>query len=147
MSDKPRTIYVAEPPPRYRVMPPVVVDSSMLCAVLFDEPEREEALLQLMHRQLLAPTLLSHEIANVALNKLRRGMPVEDVQAGVDDYCAQPVELRETDTQGQWALARKYGLTAYDAAYLWLAADLKVPLATFDRKLAEAARHHLRTLE
>ena len=40
-----------------------------------------------------------------------------------------------------------YGLSAYDAAYLWLAAQLKAPLATFNRKLGEAAQAHLGALE
>lgn len=34
-------------------------------------------------------------------------------------------------------------LTAYDAAYLWLPAELEVPLATFDDQLTQAARKHL----
>ena len=41
-----------------------------------------------------------------------------------------------TDLQGagtSWRCATD--LSAYDAAYLWLAAELKAPLATFDRKL------------
>ena len=38
-------------------------------------------------------------------------------------------------------------LSAYDAAYLWLAAELKAPLATFDAKLGKAAQRHLGQLE
>jgi len=41
-------------------------------------------------------------------------------------------------------LAERYSLTACDAAYLWLAAELEVPLATFDDQLAEAATKYLR---
>ncbi len=40
----------------------------------------------------------------------------------------------------------RYQLSAYDAAYLWLAAELKAPLATFDAKLAAAAQAHLGAL-
>ena len=36
------------------------------------------------------------------------------------------------------ALAGQYGLSCYDAAYLWLALAHRVPLVTFDRKLAAA---------
>ena len=42
--------------------------------------------------------------------------------------------------------AARYELSAYDAAYLWLAAELRAPLATFDRRLAEATQAHLGTL-
>jgi predicted nucleic acid-binding protein len=38
----------------------------------------------------------------------------------------------------QWA--RQYDLTVYDASYLSLAIEEELPLATFDRKLQEAAR-------
>jgi predicted nucleic acid-binding protein len=40
----------------------------------------------------------------------------------------------------------RYKLSGYDAAYLWLAAELKAPLATFDKKLAAAAQAHLSSL-
>jgi predicted nucleic acid-binding protein len=36
--------------------------------------------------------------------------------------------------------AARYELSASDAAYLWLAAELQAPLATFDQKLAAAAQ-------
>ena len=58
----------------------------------------------------------------------------------------------DTETTGRaWnvtaALARHHQLSAYDAAYLWLAADLKCPLATFDERLADAAQAHLSGLD
>ena len=56
-------------------------------------------------------------------------------------------QLTEIDPQAQFAIAQHYGLSAYDAACLWLAAELKVPLATFDRKLAAAAAKHLASLD
>lgn len=139
-----RRLYVAEPAPRYRARLPMVVDSSMVCAVLFDEAEREQAGQQLAGKQLFAPDLLSHEVVNVALNKARRGMPSQAVDQALADFVAQAIELVEVSAQAQFALAQHYKLTANDAAYLWLAAELKAPLATFDRKLATAAARHLR---
>jgi predicted nucleic acid-binding protein len=37
-------------------------------------------------------------------------------------------------------LAERGRLTAYDAAYLWLARSLRAPLVTFDEALARASR-------
>ena len=37
-------------------------------------------------------------------------------------------------------LAQKHALTFYDASYLQLAIDLKLPLATYDQQLIEAAK-------
>jgi predicted nucleic acid-binding protein len=142
-----RRIYVAEPPPQYLSRLPIVVDCSMICAVLFDEPERADAEERLARRHLLAPCLLDHEVVNVALKKGRRGMPVAALERALFDYGAQDIEFVSTVVPAQHALAERYGLSAYDAAYLWLAAERKVPLATFDRKLGEAAQRHLGALE
>ena len=44
-----------------------------------------------------------------------------------------------TDDESLLALARRHGLTAYDAAYLELAQRRGLPLATFDKDLLRAA--------
>jgi len=136
-------LHVAEPPAAYRVLPPLVVDSSVLVAALFREPALEEQARGAMRRcKLHAPLLLEYEIANVALKKASMADEVE-VLAALDGLDALEVTLHRVDVKGSFQLARRYALTAYDAAYLWLTGELKAPLATFDRKLANAARQHL----
>jgi predicted nucleic acid-binding protein len=56
------------------------------------------------------------------------------------------IKLHAVKPQEVLALAIRYQLSAYDASYLWLAAELKCPLATFDEKLATAAQAHLSSL-
>lgn len=141
-----RELLVAELPARYLVQPPLVVDSSVLCALLFDEPERGDALARLAGHHLYAPQLLDHEVLSVALKKLRHGMAADAVEQALASHLAQELTLVPPDLAAQFALARQYQLTAYDAAYLWLAAALPAPLATFDKKLADAARLHLQSL-
>lgn len=147
MSTATRPIFVAEPAARYLARLPVVVDSSLICAVLFDEPERGEAQRQLDGRQLLAPRLLDYEVVNVAVQKQRRGLPAAAAERALADYLAQHIELVNTELEAQFALAHRYDVSAYDAAYLWLAGELKAPLATFDRKLGAAAARYLGGLE
>ncbi len=65
----------------------------------------------------------------------------------LEDYAHYQIELRQTHVTQQFELALRYKLSAYDAAYLWLAAELKAPLATFDEKLGRAAQLHLASLE
>ena len=119
----------------------------MLCAVLFDEPERDVALQLLSYRQLLAPRLLDHEVLNVAVIKVRRGTAPEQAHIAAADYAELPITLFDPPLAEQLTLALRYRLTAYDAAYLWLAADRRAPLLTFDKKLGEAAQTHLKSLE
>ena len=139
-------LLVAEPPAIFNARPPMVVDCSVLSAVLFDEPTRDEAVDRLRGRSLHVPDLIDYEIVSVALKKLQQGWPPESVALGLDDYLNQALELHPVDLRGQFGLARQYGLSAYDAAYLWLAAELKAPLITYDRKLAKAATAHFQTL-
>jgi predicted nucleic acid-binding protein len=146
MSAPVSAIYVAEPPAAFNLRPPLVVDCSALSAVLFDEPERDEALARLIGRSLHAPNLLDHEIASVAVKKRRRDLPADALAQALADYAAHDIALHPVDLVAQCELATRYELSAYDAAYLWLAAALKAPLATFDRRLAEAAQAHLGTL-
>jgi predicted nucleic acid-binding protein len=146
MSASTPAIYVAEPPAPFMTRPPMVVDCSALSAVLFDEPARDEALARLVGRSLHAPNLLDHEIVGVALEKRRQNEPPEAIVQVLRDYAASDIELHPVDSIAQYELAARYELTAYQGAYLWLAAELKAPLATFDRRLAEAAKTHLGTL-
>ena len=50
---------------------------------------------------------------------------------------------RVANSGGQWLLARRENLSAYDAAYLQLAIELNAPLATFDRTLGQVAERVL----
>ena len=146
MSTAAPAFYVAEPPAAFSVRPPIVVDCSALSAILFDEPARDEAVARLTGRSLHAPNLLEHEIVSVALKKRRKDWPADALAQALRDYAAQDIELHPVDLIAQYELATRYELSAYEAAYLWLAAELRAPLATFDRRLAEATQAHLGTL-
>jgi predicted nucleic acid-binding protein len=146
-ADDDAVLIVAEPPPALRVLAPLVVDASVVNALLFDEPERDEARKRMAGRQLYAPQLLDYEVANVALQKMRRGLNADAAATALRLYEGTDIRLLHVDGTALVELAERYRLTAYDAAYLWVAAELKSPLATFDRRLGEAARQHLSTLE
>ena len=146
MSASASALFVAEPPPPFGARPPMVVDCSALSAILFDEPARDEALARLIGRGLHAPNLLDHQIVSIALEKRRSDEPAEAIAQALRDYGTFDIDLHPVDLVAQYELAARYALTAYNAAYLWLAAELKAPLATFDRRLAEAAQAHLGSL-
>ena len=138
-------LHVAEPPAHYRLRPPLVVDCSVVAGTVFSEPWQADADAQLTGRDLHAPYLLQCEIASVALKKARAGL-AELAADGIQSAADMAIELHGIEEGAVVALAQRYQLTAYDAAYLWLAADLRCPLATFDGKLAAAAQAHLARL-
>ena len=142
-----RTLIIAEPPAAYRARVPLVVDASVLCAILFAEATREQALQWMRSRTLYAPQIVDYEITNVALNKLRRGLAtIESAGGALAAFSELDLKRLPAATDGVFKLATQWRLTAYDAAYLWLAAELKAPLATFDTRLGEAATAHLANL-
>lgn len=136
-------LHVAEPAAAFLTRPPIVVDCSVLSAVLFQEETRGDALRIMAGKALHAPFLLGSEIASVALKKSRGGWPEPRVRDALALYAQQEIEFHHPEVQTQYALAVRHGLSAYEAAYLWIADLLRAPLATFDAKLAKAAREHL----
>jgi predicted nucleic acid-binding protein len=136
--DSPARLFLAEPSGRYTRYPPLVVDCSVVAAVLFDEPEREAAALAMAGKELFAPNLLYHELISVALKKAKAGLR-DIARQGLADLADLRLTRCPANSIAQYELARKYKLTAYDAAYVQLAVELGAPLATFDRMLGLAA--------
>jgi predicted nucleic acid-binding protein len=141
----PRPFYVAEPPAQYPARPPVVVDCSALAGIIFEEPWQAEAGEKIRGRSMNAPFLLEIELSSVAIKKHKQGYGAL-VDKGLERFKALNVSLHQIELKEVLALALQYKLSAYDASYLWLAANLKAPLATFDEKLATAAQVHLASL-
>lgn len=93
-----------------------------------------------------APELWLWECSNLIANAVRqRRMTADDglLTWSVLDAVRTRVELatfEPAQTRACLALAFDVGLSIHDAAYLWLAKSLKLPLLTHDEQLAAAAR-------
>ena len=104
------------------------------------EPRAEEARKLMAGNKLYAPPLVWHELTNVALVKVRRHAPDRaGILAGLALALAVDIRQVQADPLEVVDLAEKTGLSAYDAAYLWVARETGSALATFDHKLALAA--------
>jgi predicted nucleic acid-binding protein len=145
MSVDAQVLYLAEPPMQYRVRPPVVIDCSVFAAFLFREEGATEALARMQGKSLHAPFLLEVEMASVALKKHQKGFS-ELAKAGIMQFETSDILFHALSPSSTLDLAIRYQLTAYDAAYLWLATQLKCPLLTFDERLGKAAQGHLALL-
>lgn len=141
-ADPSSELIIAEPAGAYAKRPPLVGDCSVLAAVLFDEPERERASQALAGMEIFAPFLLDHELASVAVRKTREGLE-EVVRQGLADFAELEITRRAVDVRAQWRVALEHDLSAYDAAYLQLAVELRAPLVTFDQRLGRAAKRLL----
>ena len=135
-------LIVADCQNTYRALPPIVVDCSVLAALLFDEPERESAGRVLSGKSLLAPWLIDHEMISVALKKAAAGQ-ANIAEHGLRSLAQLRITRHSTNTHAQWSLAKQQNLTSYDAAYLQLAIELNAPLVTYDKQLGNVARRIL----
>lgn len=93
----------------------------------------------------LVPGLWPHEMANgLLMAQKRKRYTTAQRMSFVEALLRLPIEVEQftarTVLDGQASLAERYGLTAYDAAYLDLALRRGVPLATQDKAMKAAAR-------
>jgi predicted nucleic acid-binding protein len=124
-----------------------VLDNSVAVAWCFED-EQTPALLALLQRVTesgaFAPTLWPLEAANALLVAERRGRLERDRRRRLCGFLrALPIALDSETAMQAWTttagLAERFGLSAYDAAYLELAERLNLPLASLDGDLRRAA--------
>jgi predicted nucleic acid-binding protein len=131
-------------------IPAVVLDASVAAAWLLpDEACEASRGVYVRARRgslvLHAPELWLWECGNIIASGVkRRRLSAEDALLtwSVLDAIRVRVELASpapAQVRAALVLALDHGLSLYDAAYLWLAASLRLPLLTTDRGLARAA--------
>jgi len=90
----------------------------------------------------VAPQLWAYEIRNSLLMAVRRGrISKTDGEEFIRSLSAFDVQLSAPASYDVlFSLAHRYGLTVYDAAYLSVALEKGLPLATLGKQLVKAAR-------
>jgi predicted nucleic acid-binding protein len=126
----------------------LVLDASMAITWLFDDERTDAAdavLARISREGAIVPSLFRLEVGNMLRNAERRGRCDEIYVANSLNRLGRLAIAvdRETDSHA-WAatmaLARRYDLTLYDAAYLELALRVGGQFATCDSALIGAAR-------
>ncbi len=124
---------------------PIVLDVSVVVAWCLQDEESEaadRALDRLARDEAVVPALWWFELRNALVVNQRRGRLAEtDSVAFLREMDRLPIRLEERPGSSDLvlALARRHGLTVYDASYLEAGLRHGVPVATLDRKLAAAA--------
>lgn len=118
----------------------VVIDTSVLIAVVAGESERTALIEATEGEELIAPASVHWEIGNAcsAMLKLRRASWT-DVESILAAYARIPIRFLDVDLVASLALADRLNLYAYDAYLLACAQTRRAPLLTLDRTLRIAA--------
>ena len=123
-----------------------VLDASVALALSLEEPRAAAAArliaLQAVGRaRLVAPPLFDVECASGFVKAVRRGrLQAETCSAALIRTLRLPVERLQSPASAFEALglALQYGISAYDAVYVALAAEERLPLVTADARLVRA---------
>ena len=125
-------------------MTALVVDPSAILGVAMDDEEADFAgavLDEIRRGGAWAPSIFWYELRNVLVVNERRGrVSKEQTAAFLAAVEELPIEIPRLPGEAVLLdLARKFGLSVYDAAYVELAVQRAAPLATLDAKLRRAA--------
>ena len=119
----------------------VVVDASVLLAVVRMEPHRDVLLAKTAGVSLVAPSLLPGELGNAlfVMEKRRRAAP-DDLLQVWEIFQEIPVEQVAIDVGEALELAMRLRIYAYDAYLIRCALEQHLPLLTMDQGLRQAAQ-------
>ncbi len=125
-------------------MTPFVLDNSVVLAwSMADEihPVADVALRRATSRGAFVPGIWWYELRNALIVNERRGrLGTAETDRVLRAVGRLPISI-DSDHDGRHVLrlARRFGLTVYDAAYLEVAVRRALPLASLDRRLQQAA--------
>lgn len=119
----------------------ITIDTSVIIAVLLNEPERDRVIHLTTDAEVIVPASLHWEIGNAfsAMFKRKR-ITLKEAQQAINRYAKmvlQTVDIRLADAI---KIANKYDIYAYDAYFIVCAGAQRTPLLTLDNKLSETAR-------
>lgn len=119
----------------------LVVDTSVILAVVLNEPSKA-ALIQLTTgAELIAPTSLHWEIGN-ALSAMfkRKRLTIEEALRALSEYRKIPLRFIDVALDDAVSLADQFAIYAYDAYFIACARTQAVALLTIDHGLKVTAR-------
>lgn len=131
-----------------------VIDNSVVMSWCFEDEQTvhsQRVLKDLNSAEALVPALWPFEIANgLMMAERRKRISLDEVIIFLGFLKQLPIQidhisLKDDSWLACYRIGREYHLTAYDAAYLYLAVREKIPLATFDAPMIKAA-HDLKII-
>lgn len=119
----------------------LIVDTSVILAVLLNEPSKDALIEQSTGAELVAPAALHWELGN-ALSALlkRKRLTFDEVQQVIQSYQQIPIRLLDVALEEALTIAAANRIYAYDAYFVVCAQRLSAALITLDGGLMTAAR-------
>lgn len=119
----------------------IVVDTSVVIAVVAGEPEKARLIELTKDAIIVAPPSIRWEIGNAFSAMLKRSrLNLEQAIEAIDISQSISLEIADINLKDAIRLAGKYNIYAYDAYILQCAIEYGLPLISLDSKLVDVAR-------
>jgi predicted nucleic acid-binding protein len=119
----------------------IAVDTSVIIAVIADEPERVKIIELTKGSTVVAPPSVKWEVGNAFSAMMKKSrINLEQAVHAIGIYEEISMEIVEISITKAVELAGKYNIYAYDAYILQCAIEQNIPLLTLDKDLAEIAK-------
>jgi predicted nucleic acid-binding protein len=119
----------------------ISVDTSIIMAVILNEPAKPDLLHATEGADLRAAPSLPWEVGNALTALFKRGrIQLRQAQKAVESFEAIPVQLVDVDLQEAVRLGHEHGIYAYDAYVLECARRYGTPLLSLDGPQCKVAR-------
>ncbi len=119
----------------------IVTDTSVLLAVVLNEPERQRIIGKTKGAQLFGPAVIPWEVGNAFTAMLKRKrMELAEAKAAYDAFEKIPLRYVHVDIGRALEIAKKVDCYAYDAYFLQCAMDIGAPVMSLDRAFVVQAQ-------
>ena len=119
----------------------IVVDTSVIIAVIANEPERDTLINLTQGATLIAPHSVHWEIGNAfsAMFKRKR-VTLEQALSAIQAYSKIPIRFVAVDLERSLEISERVNIYAYDAYLIRCARRYRSPLISLDRNLVDSAK-------
>lgn len=118
----------------------LVVDASVLLAVLMSEPERPKIVELTRDVDLIAPASVHWEVGNALSSMLKRGrLDLSQAESVLKNYEKIPIRFVEVSLHDSIRISSDRKIYAYDAFLIACARDQRCRLISLDKALLQAS--------
>ena len=119
----------------------IVVDASVLIAVITNEPEKPNLVQLTQNADLIAPPSIHWEIGNAFSAMLKRDrISLAEALRAIDAYANISLRVVDIELDESLKLADELNIYAYDAYLIRCAIKYKSPLLSLDQSLVNSAK-------
>lgn len=119
----------------------IVVDTSIIIAVITNEPHKQNLIKLTRSATLFAPESLHWEVGNALSAMFKRDrVTLSQANGAIEAYQRIPIQLVSVDINSSLEWAHRLKIYAYDAYFIECALTCKAPLLSLDQGLNRVAK-------